>query len=84
MSEMIERAVAAAQAQGTPSFTCTWEDVVRAVIAAMREPTEAMLGSVSGTYVAIYSDRPGFTTTAKLHLTGGLTTYRAMIDEALK
>jgi hypothetical protein len=75
MSEMVDR-VARAMAMyqfGSPE---SWEDQIpmaRAAIAAMREPTEGMVGSVYG----LMDERTGSDAEATKF-------YQTMIDEALK
>ena len=72
MSEMVERVAKAIAAEFSHLGT-GWDEIARAAIAAMREPTEAMK-SVEGVHWG-YS----------CHVCGGLKEgWQAMIDEALK
>ena len=82
MSEMVERiAIAVCEADG-----CLWSeatdldkglyrDTARAAIAAMREPTDAMIGQGYG-YAISYEDEGVVESPSEV--------WRAMIDEALK
>jgi hypothetical protein len=75
MSEMVERIAASIKTKAwsldLPLRDEECADLARAAIAAMREPTEAMLNV-------------GYTTGGNYKPTGTLREWQAMIDEALK
>lgn len=82
MSEMVERIAEAAVKAWTakPKPLRDWSDVARAVLVAMREPTEKMVMAGEPVVYDCYSPEPG----EGLDENPAVPTWQAMIDAALK